>query len=441
MDTETKPTGMKGFTIVWFGQLVSLLGSGMTQFALTIWAWQFTGEATALALVGFFTFAPSILISPLAGALVDRWDRKKVMMLSDLAAGLSTIAVFFLFSTDSLEIWHLYVTGAFAGVFQSFQFPAYSAAISVMLDKEQYSRASGMISLAEAASGILAPIGAGIFFGYTGIPGILLFDVVTFIFAIGTLLAIYIPKHQQSEDQEEKRSLLQDSLFGFRYIFDRPSLLGVQLVFLGMNLVGSFAFTLLNPMILARTGNDTIILASVQSSFGAGGLVGGILMSVWGGPEKRIYGLLGGLFMLSLFGGLLGIGQSQIVWMAAAFLMMLFIPILNGCSQALWMSKVPPEFQGRVFATRRLIAQISQPLAMILTGPLADWVFEPAMQQGGSLADVFGWLVGTGAGAGMALIFVFMGISGGLISLIGYSIKTIRDVEELIPDFDSTELQ
>ena len=208
-----------------------------------------------------------------------------------------------------------------------------------------------------------------------------------------------------------------------------------------MNLVGSFAFTLLNPMIFARTGNDTIILASVQSSFGAGGLVGGILMSVWGGPEKRIYGLLGGLFMLSLFGGLLGIGQSQIVWMAAAFLMMLFIPILNGCSQALWMSKVPPEFQGRVFATRRLIAQISQPLAMILTGPLADWVFEPAMQQGGSLADVFGWLVGTGAGAGMALIFVFMGISGGLISLIGYSIKTIRDVEELIPDFDSTELQ
>ena len=158
-----KPTGMRGFTIVWFGQLVSLLGSGMTQFALTIWAWQITGEATALALVGFFTFAPSILISPLAGALVDRWDRKQVMMLSDLAAGLSTIAVFLLYSTDSLEIWHLYVTGAFTGVFQSFQFPAYSAAISVMLDKEQYSRASGMISLAESASGILSPIGAGIF--------------------------------------------------------------------------------------------------------------------------------------------------------------------------------------------------------------------------------------------------------------------------------------
>jgi len=221
-------------------------------------------------------------------------------MLSDLAAGLSTIAVFLLFSSDNLEIWHLYVTEAFAGVFQ-------------------YARA-------------------------------------------------------------------------------------------------------------------------VQSSFGAGGLVGGILMSIWGGPEKRTNGLLGGLFMLSLFGELLGFGQSPIVWMAAAFLMMLFIPVLNGCSQALWMSKVP-EFQGRVFATRRLIAQISQPLAMILTGPLADWVFEPAMQQGGSLADVFGWLGGTGDGTGMALIFVFMGISGGLIRLLGYSIKAIRDVEDLIPDFDSTDIQ
>jgi len=164
-------------------------------------------------------------------------------------------------------------------------------------------------------------------------------------------------------------------------------------------------------------------------------------MSIWGGPEKRTNGLLGGLFMLSLFGELLGFGQSPIVWIAAAFLMMLFIPVLNGCSQALWMSKVPPEVQGRVFATRRLIAQISQPLAMILTGPLADWVFEPAMQQGGSLADVFGWLGGTGDGTGMALIFVFMGISRGLISLLGYSIKAIRDVEDLIPDFDSTDIQ
>jgi len=238
-----------------------------------------------------------MLISPLAGALVDRWDRKQVMMLSDLAAGLSTIAVFLLFSSDNLEIWHLYVTEAFAGVFQ-------------------YAHA-------------------------------------------------------------------------------------------------------------------------VQSSFGAG-------FSRWnineylGWTRKKDQRSLGGLFMLSLFGELLGFGQSPIVWMAAAFLMMLFIPVLNGCSQALWMSKVPPEFQGRIFVTRRLI---SQPLAMILTGPLADWVFEPAMQQGGSLADVFGWLGGTGDGTGMALIFVFMGISGGLIRLLGYSIKAIRDVEDLIPDFDSTDIQ
>ena len=143
--TRSFLSGMRGFTVVWIGQLISLLGTGMTRFALTIWAWQVTGEATALALVGFFTFAPTILMSPVAGALVDRWNRKLVMMLSDLAAGVSTAVILILQAGGVLEIWHLYVMGAFSGVFQAFQFPAYSAAVTLMIQKEQYGRANGMI--------------------------------------------------------------------------------------------------------------------------------------------------------------------------------------------------------------------------------------------------------------------------------------------------------
>ena len=142
---ETRSKGMLALTTICLGQVFSLLGTAMTAFALAIWAWQITGQATALALVGFFAFAPLVLASPFAGALVDRWNRKVTMILSDLAAALSTAVILFLFATGSLQVWHLYVSSAFSGVFQAFHFPAYSAAVTTMVSKEQYGRASGML--------------------------------------------------------------------------------------------------------------------------------------------------------------------------------------------------------------------------------------------------------------------------------------------------------
>ena len=429
--------GMKGFTAVWAGQFVSILGTSMTNFALTIWAWEKTGEATALALVGFSFVAPYILMSPFAGALVDRWNRKLVMMLSDLAAGASTLAVLLLFASGRLEVWHLYVTSAFAGAFQAFQFPAFSAAITLMLDKEQYARANGMMSLAHSASNIFAPVAAGILLPVVGIGGIMAFDVFSFLAAVGALALIHVPQPQARE--REKSSLLQDSMFGFRYILGRPSLLGLQLIFLVSNFTASIGFSLLAPMILSRTGNDSLILGSVQSAFGVGGVIGGLVMSAWGGPRRKVNGLLLGLTSSSLLGmTTMGLGRGVAIWVAAAFVLMFINPITNGCSQAIWQSKIPPELQGRVFSTRALIAQAFQPLAMFIAGPLADRLAEPAMMPGGALALPLGWLVGTGPGAGMALIFVAAGIIGASTSLAGYVFDAIRNVEEIIPDHDVT---
>jgi len=432
---------MRGFTIVWLGQFVSLLGTGMTGFAMTIWAWQTTGEATALALVGFFTFAPTVLMSPIAGALVDRWNRKLVMMLSDLASGLSTVVVMILMASGRLEIWHLYVTGTFSGAFQAFQFPAYSAAVTMMLPKEQYARANGMIGLAGSASNILAPVAAEILLGIVGTSGILAFDVVTFIVAIAALLPVYIPQPPSTGlGQGEKPSLLRDSVYGFRYIYERPSLLGLLLVFFAINLIFIMSFPLLAPMILSRTGDDTLILGSVQSAFGVGGVLGGVLMSVWGGPKRKIHGVMLGMVASSLLGTLtMGLGRGPVVWAFAAFTIMCFMPIINGSSQAIWQAKVAPEVQGRVFATRRLIAQITSPVGMILAGPLADWVFGPAMMPGGALVSVFGWLVGTGPGAGISLIFVFVGVLGAIIGISAYAFEAIRRLEEILPDHDTPQ--
>jgi DHA3 family macrolide efflux protein-like MFS transporter len=427
--------GMTAFTIIWAGQFVSFLGTQMSRFALTIWTWDKTGAATAIALSNLFFMAPQMLMKPLAGALVDRWDRRLVMMLSDLGAGLSTIAIYLLMSANVLELWHLYAAFAFAGAFQAFQFPAYSAAVSTMISKEQYTRASGMLSLARSASGIFGPVAAGILLNVIRTNGILLFDILSFVVAISVLLMVHIPQPDMTETA--KRSLLEDSVFGFKYILERPSLLGLQLVFFSINFTAVLCYSLMAPMILSRTGNDTLALGSVQSAFGVGGVVGGLLLSTWGGPKRRVYGVLGGMFLSSLLGvTLMGLGRSTPVWIAAAFFNMIFLPLINGSNQAIWQAKVPPEMQGRVFATRSLIAQVSAPVATGIAGPLADQILLPGMMAGGGLAPIFGWLVGTGPGTGISLLFVTMGLFGMAIGLGGYLTPHVRNVEDIIPDYD-----
>ena len=191
-------------------------------------------------------------------------------------------------------------------------------------------------------------------------------------------------------------------------------------------------------MVLASTANNEVILGSVRSVMGVGGVVGALLLSIWGGPKRRVHGVLLGMAAASLLGDLvLGLAMGPIMWGVGAFFASFFIPIINGSNQAIWQSKVAPDVQGRVFATRRLIAQISGPLAILIAGPLADYVFEPAMMAGGSLQGIFGGLVGTGPGAGMSLMFIFAGIVGALASLAGYAFPAVRNAEDILPDYDA----
>lgn len=436
---KNRPTGMLAFTVVWIGQIISLLGTNMTGFALTIWAYELTGSATALALVGFFFVTPMLVFSPVAGAIVDRYNRKLMMMVSDLASGLATIAILILYSTDHLQIWHLYVTGAFQGFFQAFQWPAYSAAITTMIPKEQYGRANGMMSLAESASGIFSPLLAGALLGIVGLVGILTIDIVTFVFAVGALLFVVIPQPEITEEGRQGRgSIWKEAAYGFRYILARPSLLGLQMVFLLGNFFVSISFAILAPMILASTDNNEIIYGSVSSVGAIGGVIGGLAMSAWGGPKRRVHGVLSGWVFSSLLGVILmGLGRSLPVWAVAGFFGAFSVPIINGSNQAIWQAKVAPDVQGRVFSIRRLIAWFVNPAAMLIAGPLADFVLEPAMQPGASLSGTFGWLVGTGPGAGMSLIFIITGILAAMVGLSGYLVPVIRNAEDILPDHDA----
>jgi len=437
-NNKEKPKSMATFSLIWVGQLVSVLGSAMTQFALMIWVWEETGQATALALMGFFTFAPLMIMLPIAGSLVDRWNKKLAMMMGDLAAGLGTVAILLLYNSNTLEIWHLYVIGIFIGALGSFQWPAYSSAITMMVEKKDYARASGLVGLVGSIAGIFGPPLAAVFLVMLGIDGILMIDIVTFCFAIGILLLVKIPQPPRADDlQKGVAGVFKDAGYGFKYIYNRKPLFGLQMTFFVFNLVATFGMVVLNPMILATTGSDKIILASVQSVLAVGAVAGGIMLAVWGGPRRKINGLLGGMIVIALLFGIgFGIGRTPIMWMIFGFAAMMLLPTLNGSSQAIWQSKVPANKQGRVFAARGVIAQGAGAVAMIIVGPLADLYFEPAMELRGSLAPTFGWLVGTGPGAGMALMILISSIACMTVGTIAFNIKIIREVERIVPDAD-----
>jgi MFS transporter, DHA3 family, macrolide efflux protein len=438
-ETTHKPTGMFAFIVIWIGQLFSVLASSMSHFALTIWMYQQTESAFALGMMQVFFITPFLLISPFAGVMVDRYNRKLMMMVSDLAAAIATGGIFVLYALGMLEFWHLYVAAVLNGVGNTFQWPAYSAAISTMIPKEQLGRANGLMSLMEAGPGVVAPLLAGMLLPVIGLVGILAIDIVTFFFAVGALLFVHIPQPRKTEEGQQKSgNVFSEAAYGFTYIFARPSLLGLQLVFFFGNLFSGIGFTLLAPMVLARTGSDSIIFGTVQTAGAIGAVAGGILMSIWGGFKRRVHGVLLGWILTSLSGFvLLGIGQGLVLWIPAMVASALFSPLINASNQAIWQSKVAPDLQGRVFSARRLIAWFAQPVSPIIAGTLADFAFEPAMRGNGVLAQTFGGLVGTGPGAGMGLILVFCGLAAALVGLAGYFFPAIRNAEDILPDHDT----
>jgi len=434
-----RPSGVAGFAVVWGGQFVSILGSIMTNFALSIWAWELTGRATALGMVGFFWIAPLVFLSPIAGTLVDRWSRKMVMVLSDLAAGIATIAILTLHLTGQLQLWHLFAAAFLAGAFQSFQYPAYSAAITLMVPKKHHQRANGLVGMVSSGSGILAPVLAGALLPFVGYVGIFSIDIVTFVTAIGLLLLVEIPEPERLESVEAKPSLRSEMKEGFRFLRGR-GFVGLLTVTSLVNFLMEFFVTLVSPAVLARTNTNRLVLGSVHSAFGVGGVAGGGVLALWGGPKKRIHGLLlGGMFTMVAGAGAIGFGQNVYVWIAGAFLATFFFQFAIGGSHAIWQAKVPPAMQGRVFANRRMFSSLGEPLAKLTAGPLADYVFEPLMQAGQPGAHLFGWLVGTGPGAGMGLLIGITALLSVIVIGVAYLIPSIRDIEILVPDHDEIE--
>lgn len=431
------PDGMRTFIIIWAGQLVSLVGTAMTRFALLVWTYERTGTATSVALVGLAGLLPIVIFSPIAGVVVDRFDRRWVMLLTDTGAGVMTMVLIGLNFAGTLELWHVYLLLAMSGFFESFQAPAYTAASTVLIPKASYARASGMRSLAESATQLLSPFFAAALLPFVGLGGVMLADVATFIFALVTLMLVRVPAPPAVENDVVGFGAQIQS--GFRFIFARNGLVGLMAVMMGMNLTAGLTYSSVMPaMILGRTGGSELALAVVQGALGVGTIVGAILVSIYGLPKRLIHAILGaGVLTFMLGDAQLGLGSNVILWSLGAFSASVFIPFIWGAYQTIWQQKTPPGIQGRVLAAENMMRKVMLVTGFMLAGPLADRVFEPAMSEGGQLADVFGTWVGVGPGSGIGLMFLCTAAMGTAFSLIGYTLPAVRRVQEELPDHDA----
>ena len=425
--------GMRTFFVIWSGQLVSTIGSGLTGFALGVWIYQETGSVTMFALNMLAFAIPNLVVSPFAGALVDRYDRRWVMILSDTGAGLATLSIAILYMTDNLAVWNIILATAFNSAFSTFQWPAYSAVTTLLVPKDQLGRAGGMVQIGEAISQLLAPAAAGALFVTTGLGGVIAIDFVTYFFAVLTLLFVRVPSPERSQaGVEGQGSIWKEAMFGWTYISARAGLLGLLLVFAAFNFVSGMIFPLIMPMIMDMT--SVAMLGYLVSIVGVGMLVGTLLMSAWGGPKRRIHGVLGFLMISGFFTSMLGVSPLIPVLAVAGFGLMFTMPIINGSSQAIWQSKVDPDVQGRVFAVRRMIAWSMTPLAYIVAGPLVDRVFRPLLLEGGALADSVGQLIGVGPSRGTGFMFMVVGAVSMVVAALGYLNPHVRNVEDELPD-------
>lgn len=419
---------MRTFTLIWLGQLVSTIGSYMTEFALTLWAWELTGSATALALIGFFSQAPRIPITLIAGLIVDRFSRKHLMMLGDSIAALSTVSIGILYLIGSLQTWHLYLAASLNGGFGQIQSLAYQTSISSMVSPLQLTRANSMNSAVHYGSIILGPALAGILYPLTGLMGILLTDLATFGVAIATLLTIHIP---QLKTHQPTELLWSNLTFGFREVWRQPSLRSLLLITALFWFFHDLGGAIYDPMILARTNGSAQALASTAAAAGIGGITGAIALTAWGGPKRRVHGICMGYIGAGIAKTIFGLSSTLTVWVPAQFCSSLNFPLLGSSEKTLWIGNISPETQGRVFAANSFILQGVSAIASLVAGPLAEGLIEPVIQIQ-AIAWVVRPLLGTKPGAGITLLYISTSLTLILVGIGGYCLPALRRVNGTI---------
>ncbi|MEW1889188.1 amino acid adenylation domain-containing protein [Streptomyces sp. IBSBF 3010] len=432
-DAGPEPS-MRRFLAVASGQLVSITGSALTEFALPLWILLNTGSLTRYALYAVIAMVPGILVGPLAGALVDRLDRRTVLLAGDLTACTTQAGLLALLLTGNLHSWEVYVLLGVLSLALTFQRLAYASAVPQLVPKQYLGHANGIVQLAFGTAQFVVPLVAVALMAAIGLGGILVIDVASYVLAIGVLLAVKFPR---TLPWTRRESLVSEIRHGFAHSWRNRGFRAMLLWFAGLNLFLSPLFLLITPLVLAF--DDLQGAARVAMAGGAGAILGGVVMGFWGGPRRhRLRGMLGLAALLALAGALTGLHAGLWVIAAGAFGMSFALSLVNGVYSTIVQVKVPQRFHGRVFALNTLVAWSTLPLGHGIIAPLGSSVLGPLMEPGGALAPVFGPLIGTGPGRGIALMYVLFGCAMlGLVAL-GLRLPVLarfdRDVPEAEPD-------
>ncbi|HEX2642135.1 MAG TPA: MFS transporter, partial [Thermoanaerobaculia bacterium] len=429
------PGGMRAFIILWIGQLVSGFGTGLGAFSLGVWTFDQNFSATQYAMVGLAAMLAGMLMTPVAGSVADRFDRRMVILFGDSCAACMTLLMAVLLYFHLLRVWHVYPIAILMTAFSALQGPAFAVSISALVPRRQLVRASAMSGLIGTVTGMSTPLLAGALVPKIGYHGVILIDFCTFLVGAATLLSVRFPASAQPVRQPgEKRSVLGDLAFGWSYLRLRPGLLSLLVLFALTNFSAGIVQSLLLPLI--RSFASTTELGTVQSSAAFGALLGSLALSAWGGPPPgwRVWGIFVCMIVQGSLLFLGGVQPSVPLVACALFLAMFTGPIVGGSSQAIWMTKIGLDVQGRIFGIRGLIGSSTIPLAYLLAGPLADRVFGPLLMPHGPLADSVGRLVGVGPGRGIGLLFVVLGLFINLVVILSFFNPRLRKVEEELPD-------
>lgn len=422
-----KNKSFKNFLVVWAGQLISSIGSGLTAFALGVYAYQTTHTATSVALVTLFAFVPSILLGPIGGVFADRFDRRILMMLGDLGATSGLILILAIMLTGEIQLWQIYLGVTISSIFVALQAPTYRASATDLLTKEQFSQGSGLVQVAEASKYLFSPVLAALLLLVTNIEIILVIDIFTFLIAILSVMAIKKGFKGARSDQKNQH-FLKDLVEGWNTMTANR---GVTLLVVLISLVTfylGFLQTLLNPMVLAFSNAQ--VLGSIQSFSAVGMLLSSLFIGIFGRTRKYVDMLVIGLIIAGLSFSLIGVRPNIYFIAGAGFLFLCTLPFINTSADVLVRTNIDNEKQGRVWGIIGILSQLGFVIAYSLAGFLADKIFNPLLVEGGKLAPTVGKIIGVGQGRGIGLMFIISGISVIVIALATSRISSIRSLEQ-----------
>lgn len=422
----------KNYILLQIGQTISQLGSAMTSFAITIWAYNTTGQVISSSLLAVCSFIPYLVISLFGGAVADNMNKKKIMLICDTVAAIGSFVILLCSWMNILELWILCVINIVSGFMNAFQAPASQVAITLLVDKENFAKAGGLQSAFGALVGILNPILSAALLSIGGLQLVIGVDMITFLFAFFTLLIfIKIPDSAVENNKIGIKELKESMKDGIFFIRAQKSVLFLLVMYSVLEFMGAISFdSMYSPFLLARTGNNETVVGIVSAIAATGSLSASIILSTTKQPKRKIPIMLAGSLMCLCGIMFFGMGRNLLWWCIVAFIGCFGSPIYQTYQTVILRERVPLSMQGRIFSLQGIITSSLTPLGYIIGSILADYMFEPFMQGKGKVQNILSGLVGSGKGAGMGLMFVIAGMLGIIISIVLSNNHHIKNLEE-----------